>query len=113
MFFQSRNVCFLMDPSTPADSPTLFCFCSWCFSICGVSSSSLATSKPFLTYLSPFRKFGLAKDPGDTDGVVIEQTFDSLDKNYDDSLSRSQGEPPHEPGFGPFELWFPHGPENN
>ncbi|CAJ1373545.1 unnamed protein product [Effrenium voratum] len=30
------------------------------------------------------------KDPGDTDGVVIEQTFDSLDKNYDDSLSRSE-----------------------
>ncbi|CAK9062364.1 unnamed protein product [Durusdinium trenchii] len=34
--------------------------------------------------------FQSVRDPGDTDAVVVEQTFDSLDTNYDDSLSRAE-----------------------
>ena len=32
----------------------------------------------------------LLKGPGEPDAVVVEQTFDSLDTNYDDSLSRAE-----------------------
>ena len=34
--------------------------------------------------------FEAQRDPGDTDAVVVEQTFDMLDRNFDDSLSRSE-----------------------
>lgn len=34
--------------------------------------------------------FQAQKDAGETDAVVVEQTFDTLDTNYDDSLSRAE-----------------------
>ena len=34
--------------------------------------------------------FEAQRDPGDTNAVVVEQTFDMLDTNYDDSLSRAE-----------------------
>lgn len=34
--------------------------------------------------------FQAQRDEGETDGMVVEQTFDALDNDYDDSLSRTE-----------------------
>eukprot|EP00438_Fugacium_kawagutii_P008413 Skav234459 [mRNA] locus=scaffold1647:166191:169865:+ [translate_table: standard] len=34
--------------------------------------------------------FQAQRDPGETHGIVVEQTFDALDNNYDDSLSQAE-----------------------
>ncbi len=48
------------------------------------------TAKEINQTLREHLDFQAVRDVGDTDAVVVEQTFDALDTNYDDSLSRAE-----------------------
>ena len=48
------------------------------------------TAKEINQTLREHLDFQAVRDAGDTDAVVVEQTFDALDTNYDDSLSRAE-----------------------